>query len=98
MNQKVTLSELKEVVKGLIKEEISSKTPINKFVYFSYNYPQDFIKRIWGEDRIAQHLTEKFSSLYSKHGARGVMAAFYVELDMENQKMLEEYIINNYVG
>jgi len=98
MNQKIKLSELKNLVKEILQEEMSNNTPINKFAYFSYNYPPDFIKLIWGETSIANHLQEKFNSLYTKYGSRGVMNAFYVELSRNNQQIMEDYIINNYAG
>lgn len=96
--QKITLNELKDLVKEIMSEEMGAKSPINKFVYFGYNYPQNFIEQIWGESGISTHLQSKFDKAYQSAGAGGAMNRFYVELDEGNKMMLEEYIINNYRG
>jgi hypothetical protein len=101
--KKITLSELKRMVKTVLKEETmiaesNVNSPIRKYVYFSYNFPHDFIEQIWGEGAMGRHLKDKFTSYYKKHGDKAVMTAFYVNLDSENQQMLEDYIINNYRG
>jgi hypothetical protein len=83
---------------GEILNESSSKSPINKFVYFGFNYPQDFIQQIWGDDSLANHIQTKFDKYYDTVGAAGVMNRFYVELDSENQRKLEDWIIQNYKG
>lgn len=95
--KKIKLSELKNIVKELIKEETNPRSDINKFVYFSMNYPGNFIEQIW-DSRIADHLKGKFDTAYKKYGSVGAMVGFYINLDNENQKMLEDYITNNYKG
>jgi hypothetical protein len=73
-------------------------TPINKWVYFSFNYPHDFIGKIWADEPVlVNHLNEKFISYYDKYGPTGVMNKFYVELDSGNQKKLEDWILANYM-
>jgi hypothetical protein len=99
ITKKISLNELRTLVKQTIKEEVGGKSSINKFVYFSQNYPNDFIEQIWGTSgNMSKHLNDKFSLYYDKHGSVGAMVGFYMNLDSENQKMLEEYIINNYKG
>ena len=79
--------------------EDSSKSPINKYVMFSYNYQPNFIGEIWSDDpNMAKHLQSKFSDYYDRVGSDAVMNKFYVNLDGENQRKLEDWIINNYRG
>lgn len=74
------------------------KSQINLYVYFSFNYPHDFITRVWGSGVIADHLQSKFNGYYDSHGSRAVFNTFYVNLDSGNQKMLEDWIVTNYKG
>jgi hypothetical protein len=79
--------------------ENSSKSPINKFVMFAFNYPPNFIADVWSDDPgMAEHLQSKFSGYYDRFGSDAVMNRFYVELDHENKIKLEEWVINNYNG
>ena len=79
--------------------EASSISPIHNYVYFAYNFPSDFIKKAWAEEpNMVQHLENKFSGFYKQYGAKGVMNTFYTELDSENQKILEDWIMANYHG
>lgn len=82
-----------------MNEDMAGNSPIHKYVMFAYNFPRDFIERVWqDEPNIANHLKEKFSGYYSQYGSQGVLNAFYVNLDGENQRKLEDWIINNYNG
>ena len=47
---------------------------------------------------MVQHLESKFAEFYKQYGAKGVMNTFYTELDNENQKILENWIMANYHG
>jgi len=90
----------RKIVENTINEEgESTNTPIHKFVYFSYNYPNDFIKKVWdGNENLIKHLESKFSNIYDKYGSQQVMFRFYTELSGGNQKELENWIITNYKG
>ena len=71
-------------------------TAINKFAVFSYNYPPEFIKECWKDTEwLADHLAMKFRGYYEDYGARGVMLAFYTNLDGGNRQKLEKYIAKN---
>ncbi len=83
---------------GEILNESSSKSPINKFVYFGFNYPPNFITEIWGEGSLGDHLISKFKGIYGRVGPDGVMNRFYVELDSSNQRKLEDWVIENFRG
>lgn len=72
---------------------------INKWMYFIYNYPYDFIEKVWGERKqynFTDHLQNKFDSLYDRVGAYGVIPAFYAELDWNNRIKLMEWVMDNY--
>lgn len=79
--------------------ENSSTSPMRKYVYFSFNYPYDFISKVWADDQnLATHLQGKFDGIYDKYGAKAAMNSFFVELDAGNQQKLEDWIQNNYNG
>lgn len=81
----------------MIKEDYSSYSPICKWNYFCANYPYDFIETVWADNpNMANHLKEKFSDFYSSTGAYGVMLKFYLGLDGENKKILEDWVMNNF--
>ena len=90
-----------ESVRNVIKEneinEDAGSSPINKYVMFSYNYPQDFIEKIWADnEQMMNHFKGKFSSTYDRVGSKAVMNAFYTELDGGNRKKFEDWILSNY--
>ena len=71
---------------------------ITKFMLFGYNYPNNFIAKVWEDNpNMANHLQGKFSSCYDRFGT---MAYFrwYMELDNENREKLTNWIELNYKG
>lgn len=71
---------------------------INKVMMFGYNYPPNFIAKVWeDEQNLANHLQSKFSDFYQRVGT---MAFFrwYMELDNGNREKLVNWIDNNYKG
>lgn len=95
-------SELKELIRESYKEiltEARNTSPIHKFVYFSQNYPNNWINTIWKDNRIlADHLESKFNSLNKRYGTHAAVLRFYLELDNENEQIFDNWIINNYNG
>ncbi|MCK9430384.1 MAG: hypothetical protein M0R17_10320 [Candidatus Omnitrophica bacterium] len=94
----MTKKELKYLIiecrKELLKE---SDSLIHKFVYFGFNYPNNWVNEVWKDNpTLAKHLNTKFHSIYNKVGARAAVNTFYTELDSENQHILEDWINNNY--
>jgi hypothetical protein len=97
--ENLAVSPVGGVVEKTEINEVSSLSPIHNYVYFTYNYPSDFIEKAWAENQgMAQHLKNKFAGFYDRYGANGVMNKFYTELDGENQKILEDWIMANYHG
>lgn len=81
------------------EEIIASKVAINKFIYFSLNFPHDFIEKIWGERKpfsLSEHLQGKFNNFYERYGSAGVMQVFYAELDGNNKRLMLDWILNNW--
>ena len=78
--------------------EASSYSPIHLYVYFAFNFPSDFIEKVWANNNLMEHIKSKFDGYYNKYGADAVMNRFYVELDRENQQILEDWILKNYSG
>jgi len=100
LKEEVATSQIGTVPKETgINEGSSLGTPINKYVYFAYNYPSDFIEQAWADNpNLMEHIKSKFRGYYDKYGAEGVMNRFYVELDDSNQRILEDWILANYKG
>ena len=69
---------------------------MNKWVYFCFNYPYDFIEQIWSGEYICDHLKGKFQMYYDLVGCTGVMNKFYANLDKTNQRRLLQWVIDNY--
>ena len=67
---------------------------ITHWVMFAYNYPSNFMDAFNGSMR--EHLEEKFHWYYSMVGAEGVMNKFYNNLDGNNQRLLAQWILENY--
>ncbi len=65
---------------------------VRKWVYWCYNYeePAKFVKAIWGDSHLADHILEKFYSY------KNDMNRLYVELDRENRTKLVDYVLKNY--
>lgn len=109
---RISESQLKNIVKNVISEQSpdesneytnnivgDKKLSAKKYIYFSFNYPYNFIEKAWADNKnLINHLKEKFDSYYKKYGAGSVMNQFYVNLDSENQQILENWIENNYHG
>jgi hypothetical protein len=45
---------------------------------------------------MADHLKGKFSMYLNRYGSEGAMPIFYLNLDGENRRILENYVMNNY--
>ena len=70
---------------------------INKWMYFIYNFPYNFIEKVWADDAgLANHLKGKFQSAYDRYGSYGCVPAFYGELDMNNRKKMMQWVMDNY--
>jgi len=92
---------MKTTLKKSPVKKVVAKTknsPIHLFVYFAFNYPHDFIQKIWGTDAIGKHMKEKFNNCYRYHGSYSVMNSFYIELSAPNRRLLEAYILKNFKG
>lgn len=77
----------------------TSLIAINKWMFFCYNYPYNFIEQVWGKREmfnLTDHLTKKFDALYQTKGAYGVIPAFYAELDGNNKVKLMEWVMDNF--
>lgn len=87
-----------EITKRILKENVNH-SPIHLWVYFGYNFPQNFIEQAWkGNEHMIKHLTSKFKEAYSIAGSKGVMNYFYTMLDEENTQILENWVLKNYKG
>ena len=77
---------------------------VTKWVMFGYNYnelggaPEDWIKKIWGDTWMAQHLIGKFNEAYEYCGSRGAMNYWFSELDGTNRRILVDYFMEHYVN
>lgn len=72
-------------------DKLADKRAINKWIFFTMNYPYYFIETIWGNGTlIAKHIREKFNEY------NGNMNRLYCELDKENSDKLLTWVIENY--
>lgn len=72
------------------------KSTIQNFVHFCFNYPYGFMDTAFKDHRFLSHLKSKFLSCYERVGSKAVIPCFYNELDTENQKILDTYILSLY--
>ena len=74
-----------------------SLTAINKWMFFIYNFPSDFIEQIWGHDKsLVLHLKGKFAYAYKDYGAYGCIPSFYGQLDNNNRKKMMQWVMENF--
>ena len=70
---------------------------INKFYYFSMNYPSNFIKQVWADDpSLASHFEGKFELYYDRYGSYGAINAFFGSLSQNNQIKLMTWVMENF--
>ena len=98
---KLTENKLNQIIKSSIKKVLnegqSDGNLIEKWNYWCVNYNHDFIEKAWSDNPImVAHLKSKFDHYYDMEGSYGVMNKFYLNLDEENRRILENYVINNY--
>lgn len=73
------------------KDFLTEKRAINKWVFFCFNYPYDFISRVWSDEPyLAEHIQNKFN------GYGGNVNRLYCELDSNNASKLLDWVLNNY--
>ena len=81
---------------GSVEDTEKIQQLVKKWVYFTFNYPNDFISDIWGNSFLDSHFKGKFAGFYSTYGTDGVMPNFYNALDGSNRIHLAKYILENY--
>lgn len=70
---------------------VIGKCYINKWIFFTFNYPYDFIERCWSDEPyLAEHIRGKFND----YG--GDMNRLYCELDKSNAEKLLDWVMDNY--
>lgn len=75
----------------------TSLIAINKWMFFTFNFPNDFIEKVWADDpSLIRHLENKFRSLYEYRGSYGVIPAFYGELSANNRMKLMQWVMDNF--
>lgn len=80
--------------------ESGGKSMIERFMYFCFNFPHDFISRMWSDDEnLRNHLQNKFEDILDKRPTSdSAMLYFYAELDSNNRRIYDNWIENNYFG
>ena len=82
-----------------MNEMTTSMIAINKWMFFTYNYPYNFINQVWADEEwLIDHLKGKFDYYYDKYGAYGVIPVFYAELDGNNKKKLMRWVMENFTS
>lgn len=65
----------------------NSNKAIKNYIYFTFNYPHNFIESCFGTKTLGTHLKNKFDGNVNK---------FFTELSLENQELLLDWIEQNY--
>ena len=60
------------------------------FMYFIFNYPQDFIQKVWSDEQwLAKHIEDKWSGYHKQYGNPTLaFNKWFMELDRANQNKL----------
>ena len=75
----------------------TKRNTVENFLYFAYNYPHNFIAKVWADDnRLKEHFEVKFSGYYEKLGSRSAVVELFFSLDHENRARLLDWVDNNY--
>jgi hypothetical protein len=69
---------------------------VNHFMFFSMNYPENFIDA-W-EGNIKNHLKDKFYGIHKQYGAYEAIIRFWLELSDNNKEIFAKWIQDNYKG
>ena len=86
-----------ESIKTVLNEGTSDGNLIEKWNYWCANYYDDFIERAWADDpNMIKHLQSKFDYYYEAVGSYGVMTMFYLNLDYNNRRILEDFVVKNF--
>lgn len=79
--------------------QMQMREAINSFAVFQFNYDHAFIEKAFAtRPNLIEHFNRKFLEYYEKYGSRAAAISFYMELDIENKRLLADYIIKaNYL-
>lgn len=76
-----------------------SLVAINKFIFWVENAPlYNFVASAWKDTDLVSHLTNKFENYLNEYGRYGGVFAFYGSLDIENRRIMLNYILDTYHG
>lgn len=73
------------------KDKEAQIEAMRKYVYFTFNWTPDFVKRVWGNDN---DLTRHFEGKLKAYDFN--IDRFFVELSTSNQHRMLEWILDNY--
>jgi hypothetical protein len=77
--------------KKMAENRTNEKRVINKWIFFTFNYPYNFIERCWSDEpMLASHIRNKFTQY------QGDMSRLYCELDKKNSDKLLNWVLDNY--
>jgi len=70
-----------------------------RLIYFGFNFPPDFIAKVWEDTpHLISHFNETLSHLYQNYGVGLVFFKFFIALSTDNQEKLINWIDLNYKG
>jgi hypothetical protein len=64
---------------------------------FCFNFPYGFVERVF-EDENTSHFEQKWIQAYERAGATGSVNKFFTELSGDNQRLLTDWVYDNYKG
>ena len=70
---------------------------VRDFMFFGWNYPVDWIEKVWKGDSIVKHLRKMFNGYCQEQKSSGhAYCEFFFYLDEKNKKKLISWITDNY--
>lgn len=63
---------------------------------FCFNFPYRFVPQVFVEN--PTHFEQKWNTEYEKAGATGAVNKFFTELSRDNQRLLTDWVYDNYKG
>jgi hypothetical protein len=65
---------------------------------FCFNYPNGFLDKVFENNHNASHFEQKFIRAYESASSIGAVNKFFTELSGDNQKLLTDWVYDNYKG
>ena len=69
---------------------------VANFIYFTFNFPYDFLKEIFKNEREYLHFKSKFDSYNKSSNSALAVLKLFTEMSEDNQVIFLDWVENNY--